>query len=135
MYGSPINVQLNYTDMKKIMFALCLLFGVAMAVNAQDTTSTQSTQDQSQYKTNAQDQDDDKDKREISVAQLPTAVRDQLQGQNYTGWTVNKAYEREKNGEFTYAVELKNGSEVKKVKFDAQGNLLKEKDKKDHDQK
>jgi hypothetical protein len=124
--------------MKKLLFALCLLFGAAVAVNAQDTTST-STQDQSsdQYRTDDmnQDQDDDKDKKEISVSELPPAVSAQLQSQDYTGWTINKAFKKEKDGETIYAVELKNGEEMKKVKFDAQGNILKEKEKKDRDQK
>lgn len=126
---------LNKTDMKKLLFAFSLLFGTAVAVNAQDTTSV-STQDQSeQYRTDDMNQDqEDKDKKEISVAELPAAVQDQLQSQDYTGWAVAKAYSKEKDGETIYAVELKQGAETKKVKFDAMGNVLKEKDKEDKDQ-
>lgn len=121
--------------MKKLLFAFSLLFGTAVAVNAQDTTSV-STQDQSeQYRTDDMNQDqEDKDKKEISVAELPAAVQDQLQSQDYTGWAVAKAYSKEKDGETIYAVELKQGAETKKVKFDAMGNVLKEKDKEDKDQ-
>jgi hypothetical protein len=36
----PKNVKLNYTDMKKLMIAFCFLVGTAVAVNAQDSTST-----------------------------------------------------------------------------------------------
>ena len=122
--------------MKKLMFALCFLFGAAIAVNAQDTTSTE---DQSRYKTDEMPQqhdqhDDDMGKEEISVAQLPAPVRDHLQSQDYTGWAVAKAYRKQKDDETIYAVELKSGDEIKKLKFDAQGNLLKEKEKKDRDQ-
>jgi hypothetical protein len=122
--------------MKKLLFALCLLFGAAVAVNAQDTTSTQD-QSSDQYRTDDmnQDQDDDKDKKEIAVSELPPAVSAQLQSQDYSGWTISKAFKKEKDGETIYAVELKNGDEMKKVKFDAQGNVLKEKEKKDRDQK
>lgn len=123
--------------MKKLLFAFSLLFGVAVAANAQDSTATQEQTQTDQYRTDDmnKDQDDDKDKKEISVSQLPPAVSAQLQTQDYSGWTVSKAWKKEKDGETTYAVELKNGNELKKVKFDAQGNVLKEKEKKDRDQK
>jgi hypothetical protein len=121
--------------MKKLLFALCLLFGAAVAVNAQDSTSTQD-QSSDQYRTDEMNQDqDDKDKKEIAVSELPPAVSAQLQSQDYSGWTISKAFKKEKDGETIYAVELKNGDEMKKVKFDAQGNVLKEKEKKDRDQK
>jgi hypothetical protein len=132
--------------MKKLLFVFCLLFGAAVAVNAQDTTKAQdpitdttATQDQSdQYRTDdADDMDlaDDKDRKEITVAELPAAISDKLQGQDYSGWIVDKVYSKEKDGETMYAVELKKDDEMKKVKFDAQGNVIKEKDKKDGDQK
>ena len=119
--------NLNSQIMKKLLVAICFLFGAAAAVNAQDTTSRDRSQTQ-QYR----NQDDDKDRQAISVADLPSSVRDQLQGQDYTGWTVANAYKKEKDGQTMYMVELKNGNETKKVKFDAMGNKIKEKDKKDH---
>jgi hypothetical protein len=121
--------------MKKLLFAFCLLFGAAVAVNAQDQDTT--TQEQSeQYRTDDMNQDqDDKDRKEIAVSELPATIQTQLQSQDYTGWTVSKAYSKEKDGQMMYAVELKQGDEIKKVKFDAQGNVIKEKDKKDKDQK
>lgn len=122
--------------MKKLLFAFSLLFGTAVAVNAQDTTST-SGQDQSeQYRSDDMSQNqEDKDSQEISVAELPAAVQDQLQSQDYTGWAVEKATTKEKDGQTIYAVKLKQGTETKKVKFDAMGNVLEEKDKdKDKDQ-
>lgn len=116
--------NLNSQIMKKLLFAICFLFGAAAVVNAQDTTAQDRSQTQ-QYR----DQEDDKDRQAISVADLPSSIRDQLQGQDYTGWTVSNAYRKEKDGQTMYMVELKSGNETKKVKFDAQGNKLKEKDK------
>ena len=122
------NVQLNYNDMKKLMFAICFLFGTAVVVNAQDSTATPPPQDQStQYQ-----QDQDKNGKEIAATELPALIQDQLRTQDYAGWTVSKAWTKEKDGQTMYAVELKNGDQVKKVKFDAQGNVLKEKEKKDN---
>ena len=166
--------------MKKLLFALSIMFGAAVAVNAQDatqdTTST-STQDQSstQYRTDdqttspttptqpgqtddattsddaaatqsqsgmTQDASSDQtqgeegeytEKEAISTTELPSIVRDQLQGNDYSGWTVGQAFRKEKDGQTFYAVELSNGSDKKMVKFDAQGNKVKEKDKKDKD--
>jgi uncharacterized membrane protein YkoI len=118
--------------MKKILLVFGIFCGAAFAVNAQDTTSTQSNRYQTQ---SSQDQDNDKDKKEISVAQLPSTVQQQLQSSDYTAWTVDKVYRKEKDGQPMYMVELKKGDEMKKIKFDAQGNVIKEKEKKDHDQK
>jgi hypothetical protein len=114
--------------MKKVMFGFCILLGSAVATYAQDTTSTGSDQ----YRTTQQDPQD-KDgytqKEAIAVADLPQRVRDQVQGQDYSGWTVGKAYRKEKEGKTFYAVELTQGSEKKMVKFDAEGNKIKEKKK------
>jgi hypothetical protein len=119
--------------MKKVIFGFCLLLGSAVATYAQDTTATGSDK----YRTSPEYQDKDKqdkdkysDKEVIAVNDLPQNIRDQVQGQDYTGWTVNKAYRKTKDGKMMYAVELTQGNEKKMVKFDAQGNKLKEKDKK-----
>lgn len=119
------------------MFAFCLMFGTAVAVQAQET----STQDQpsSQYKS----QDDSKrdmkkgdkydEKEAISTTELPSSVLEQLGSQDYSGWTVNNAYRKEKDGQTFYAVELSQGGETKMVKFDSEGKKIKEKKKKDKD--
>jgi len=119
--------------MKKVIFGFCLLLGSAVATYAQDTTATGSDK----YRTSPAYQDKDKhdkdqysDKEVIAVNDLPQNIRDQVQGQDYTGWTVNKAYRKMKDGKTMYAVELTQGSQKKMVKFDAQGNKLKEKEKK-----
>jgi len=113
--------------MKKLMFAICLMLGAVVAVNAQDTTST--TTPSSEYNTQSQNQDQDQDKEAIAASELPAAVRASLEGQDYSGWTVGQAYRKMKDGKTVYAVEMKQGSETKMVKFDEQGNKLKEKDK------
>ncbi len=65
----------------------------------------------------------------IAASELPAAITASLQGQDYSGWTVENAYKKEKDGKMIYKVELKNGAETKTVKFDADGNMLKGKDK------
>ncbi len=121
------------------MFAFCLLFGTAVAVNAQQTQDT--TQDRSnQYNQQQSDQynqqdQEDQDMQRISTSELPAAVQASLEGQDYSGWTVEQAFKKDKDGQTIYAVELKQGNETKKVKFDAQGNKLdKDKDKDNGDQ-
>jgi hypothetical protein len=104
--------------------------------NEDAATQDQSTQDQdqsAQYRDD-QDQGEDMTKEEISVAELPATVSTQLESSDYRGWSVDKAFKKMKDGQTIYAVELKQGDEVKKVKFDAQGNVLKSKEKKDNDQ-
>lgn len=111
--------------MKKLLFICLITFGAAAAVNAQDTTSTQRD---NTYRT----QDAYTDKDAISPSELPANIREQLQGQDYASWTVSKAFRKMKNGQTVYAVELTNGTDKKKVKFDANGNVMKEKEKKDN---
>ncbi len=112
--------------MKKLMLALCMLFGGVAFVNAQNQDqSSPSTQ------TETMDQPTDQDRQPIQASELPDAVRTQLQSQDYTGWTVAQAYrgthadasDQTKTTE-AYIVELRNGAETKTVKFDKDGNEL-----------
>ena len=113
--------------MKKLMCVCCLLFGAALYVSAQDTTAMPQSD---QY---SQDQDKDwgdfEDKDMIAASELPAMVRQKLQAQDYSGWTVDKAFKKDRQGQVVYGVKLKKGDEKKKVLFDAQGNVMKEKDK------
>jgi uncharacterized cupredoxin-like copper-binding protein len=108
--------------MKKLLFGLALMLASVVAVNAQDSTAVNqgagsSTEEQLT------------EKEMIAVTELPAMITQQLQGQDYTGWAVSNAYKKEKEGKTFYAVELKNGEEKKIVKFDDQGNKIKEKTK------
>jgi hypothetical protein len=114
--------------MKKTLLAFCFSFVAVTAMYAQDTTATEN--DQSTM-TQDQERDDYADKDVIAASELPAMVREQLQSQDYRGWTVNKAWRKMKDGQTMYAVELTSGDDKKKIKFDAQGNILKEKHK-DH---
>lgn len=110
--------------MKKFALACMLSLGSVALLHAQDSTATQSDR----YQTPAQEPKSDySDKDAISATELPAAIQDKLKGQDYSGWMVSKAFKKEKDGKVVYAVELKNGSDTKKVKFDADGNVLKEK--------
>lgn len=121
--------------MKKVLAAFCLMCGAAIGVNAQETTTQDQASTRTETQTDAQsdyDKSEYSDKEMISATELPSSVSEQLQGQNYSGWTMGNVYKKEKDGETFYAVEMKSGDETKMVKFDAQGNKVKEKDKK-HD--
>ncbi len=128
--------------MKKLLFALTMLFGVSLAASAQVTEEQDTTgisRQSDQYRTDDQQQQDpmnqqDQDQgEEISVAQLPAAVTEKLQSQDYVGWTVESVKRKQKDGETIYAVELRQGNETKKVKFDAEGNEMDDKKNKDRD--
>ena len=113
--------------MKKLILACMISFGAAAALQAQDTTSTQNDR----YQTPAQGgQDSYTDKDVIAEGDLPSQIQASLQSDEYKDWTVSKVYRKTKDGQPMYAVELQNGSETKKVKFDAQGKVVKEKGKK-----
>jgi hypothetical protein len=107
--------------MKKILLAVCLTFGGASLVAvAQDVPSQTPTQTQT-----TQDQDQDKDKQQISVSELPESVTAKLESQDFSGWTVGNAYKKmDESNQEMYIVELRQGTETKKVKFDRDGNEL-----------
>ena len=105
--------------MKKLLFAL-VMCTAAFAALAQDPAPAA---------TPAPAQDQTASEQPIAASDLPAAVTASLQGQDYTGWTVSNAVKKEKDGKTYYKVELKNGAETKTVKFDADGNKMKGKDK------
>lgn len=109
--------------MKKLLLAVCLMFGGATLVSAQvdQTTPTQTPQTQ------------DQDQQQISVSELPDQVTAKLEGQDYSGWTVGNAYKKmDESNQEIYVVELRQGTETKKVKFDSDGNEIDKKDKGDN---
>jgi hypothetical protein len=75
--------------MKKLVFALCMMFG-AVAVNAQDSTSTTSPTDPTSTSQSAGMEDQGRVK--IKSQELPDAVKSSLESQEYRGWLVNSAY-------------------------------------------
>jgi hypothetical protein len=105
------------TIMKKLLFAL-IMCTATLAAFAQDPAATP--------KPAAAGQDE---MQPVAASDLPPAITASLQGQDYTGWTVANAFKKEKDGKTIYKVELKNGAETKTVKFDADGNKIKGKDK------
>ncbi|MDQ2656945.1 MAG: hypothetical protein M3Y60_05950 [Bacteroidota bacterium] len=113
--------------MKKVLLAVCLMFGGATLVSAQTDPSSSPSQTQTS-------QDQDQDRQQISVSELPDAVTSKLEGQDYSGWTVGNAYKKmDESNQEMYIVELRQGTETKKVKFDKDGNELdKGKDKSDN---
>lgn len=106
-----------------MILAVCLAFGGATLVQAQEQ-QTDRTQGQTQQG-QTQSMDQDQDRQQISISELPDAVTAQLESQDYSGWTVGNAYK--KTGEDQkeiFIVEMRQGTETKKVKFDKDGNKL-----------
>lgn len=103
--------------MKKLLFALIMCAATVVAF-AQDPSSTATPQPAQTT-----------EMQPIAASDLPAAVTASLQSQDYSGWTVSNAFKKEKDGKTIYKVELKNGEETKTVKFDADGNMIKGKDK------
>ena len=62
--------------MKRILLAVCLMFGGASLVVAQDQSTTPS-----QTQTTTQDQD--QEKQQIAVSELPDAVSAKLESQDF----------------------------------------------------
>lgn len=106
--------------MKKLLLAVCLMVGGATFVSAQDDQRSTPGQPQTQST-----QDQDQDKQQISVSELPDAVTAKLESQDFSGWTVGNAYKKmDDSNQEIYMVELKQGTDTKKVKFDRDGNEI-----------
>lgn len=135
--------------MKKLVFAVCMLFGGVALVNAQDTTSTQSPTDPTVTQpSTASTSSQEEGRVKIKSQDLPDAVKSSLEGQEFRGWLVNSAYKvdgsasgsstsesdstsvsptlpsQSQAGQEAYIVELKNGAQTKTVRFDKDGKKL-----------
>ncbi len=105
--------------MKKIAIvlasALFLVVG-APVVQAEDNLIIVSDQEQKDK--------DRKDKDEISVADLPQNVQQSLRSEAYRNWSPVKAWKMKKDDGMVYKVEVTNGDETQKLKFDESGNQM-----------
>ena len=122
--------------MKKVLFAIAFMTAGSVAVLAQEA-QPQPQEPQTPPSTEiapppapaADDQSQDQDKGQaIATSELPANIQAALQGQDYSGWTVASASKMEKEGKTFYIVELTKADEKKSVKFDADGNVVKEKE-------
>ena len=96
------------------------MFGGATLVSAQETPDQ--TRTQSETETSIQQ---DQEKQQISVSELPDGVTAQLESQDYSGWAVGNAYKKmDESQNEIFIVELRQGTETKKIKFDRDGNKL-----------
>lgn len=59
--------------------------------------------------------------KEITLAELPKAVKESLKDEKYAGWDVEKVYHVKKDGKEYYKLEVKKGTETTKLKFDKNG--------------
>ncbi len=95
------------------MLAVCLMFGGAALVNAQDQPIP------------GQSQTQDQDQQQIAVSELPDNVTSKLESSDYAGWTVGNAFRKmDDSNQEMYVIELRQGTETKKVKFDRDGNEI-----------
>ena len=119
--------------MKKLLFAIAFMTAGSVAVLAQEAQPQEPQTPPSseiQPAPAPEDQSQDQDKGQaIATSELPANIQASLQGQDYTGWTVANAFKKEKDGKTFYMVELTKDSEKKTVKFDADGNIMKEEEK------
>jgi uncharacterized membrane protein YkoI len=113
-------LTLKQKIMKKLLIAL-FMCTASVAAFAQDPSSTATP-----APTQGQSTDE---MQPVAASDLPAAITSSLESQDYSGWTVSNAYKKEKDGKTVYKVELMKGGETKTVKFDAEGNKLKGKDK------
>lgn len=103
--------------MKKVMFALCLVFGGFAVVSAQDSTSTSpKNENQSQY---PQDASQDQERERIQSTELPDGVKRSLEGQEYRGWLVNGAYKAKGISNSSTASDQSSSSENSATKSDS----------------
>jgi hypothetical protein len=117
-------LQLTLTAMKKLIFVLCLMGGVIATGKAQDTLKILQYPEQ------------DQDLIKIEIRELPEMARQTLGSPDYSSWMVKAAYKTsvvdpnhpEDIDGVNYLVELKNGKKTKTVRFDKDGNKLKEDD-------
>lgn len=104
--------------MKKLLLGLLFVSACTLSALAQEATPSPAPAAQPT-----------EEMQPIAASELPAAVRTSLEGQDYSGWTVANSYKKEKEGKTVYIIELKNGAETKKVKFDAEGNKMEKKSK------
>ncbi len=110
--------------MKKLAMVVAASFALAVCVpTAQANTSDLSLISFVDQETKK----DKKDKSEISVTELPANVQASLNGEAYRDWTPTKAWKMDKDGGIVYKVEVTNGEETQKLKFDESGKFLAEK--------
>lgn len=104
--------------MKKLIFALSILFAMAIAASGQDTLKIQpypAEQDQAI--------------QEIDIQELPEIIKQKVASEDYSSWILQSAYKvSAKSGEpqaadsVDYIIELKKDNETIRVRFDNAGN-------------
>jgi hypothetical protein len=127
--------------MKKLLFAIAFMTAGSVAVLAQEaqpqpqtaepqTEQPQTPPSEAQTAPSSDYQSQDQDKGQaIATSELPANIQAALQGQDYSGWTVANAYKKDKDGKTFYMVDLTKDSEKKSIKFDADGNVVKDEEK------
>jgi hypothetical protein len=108
--------------MKKVLFASLALAGSLTLANAQTTESTPATENSSVSTSTTTTTASQDEKVKIKSEDLPEAIKKSLNSDDYRGWLISAAYEDKAKGQ--YEVEVKNGAEVKTLKFDKEGKKI-----------
>jgi hypothetical protein len=107
--------------MKTLIISICFICGGIAFTHAQDTTQSEYSLAEPQIVN-----------EKIETRELPEAVKQALQGQDYRGWLINAVYKApivnpgdSKNiNKAMYVVELINGNQKKTIEFDKDGKKL-----------
>lgn len=105
--------------MKKLLLSLFVVAGSFAIVNAQEVSQDSTSASPAAV---TPDQAADGEKVQIKAEELPEAVKQTLQDQEYKGWIINAAYQDRKDDK--YEVEMKNGADTQVVKFSKEGERL-----------
>jgi len=118
--------------MKKLLFAIAFMTAGSVAVLAQEAQpqepQTPPSTEIAPPSSDVQSQDQDKGQA-IATSELPANIQASLQGADYSGWTVANAFKNEKDGKTFYIVDLTKADEKKTIRFDADGNVMKDEEK------
>ena len=109
--------------MKKLLFATLAFAGSVVVANAQEATQDSTSVTTSTTVTTSTSVDQE-GYVAITAEELPAEVKKALENQDFKGWIINAASHDKK--EEKYLVELKNGADTRKVKFNKDGEELKD---------
>lgn len=70
---------------------------------------------------------EDEKGKEIQFTELPQAVQDAFNQSDYAQWRVDKVYKMQKDNQTWFKLSVTDGGQNKDIKYDANGQLMKEK--------
>ena len=109
--------------MKKLIvsaFAMALISFASVQANAQTTEAAQTeTKQETTTKTTTTSKED---KVAVKPENLPDGIKKTIKGEDFSGWTVKKAFLVKEGETEYYELQVAKGSESARVKLDKNGN-------------